>query len=109
LKRGPIDHMPYDVEHEIKLVQFHIARIGKEQPDGTVVTTFGDMFNDPTAEQIFESLVGSLKAAKKKGIIKFDAQMLLMPTHKDVKITLVEKLPPGTQVGPPKPVKDGKF
>jgi len=101
--------MPYDVEHEIKLVQFHLERIGKEQPDGTIKTTFGDVFNDPQAEQIFESLVGSLKAARKANVIKFPGQILLMPTHKDVEIILVQRLPAGTVIEPPKPVKDNRF
>jgi hypothetical protein len=101
--------MPYDVEHEIKLIQFHLARIGKAQPDGTYKSTFGDIFNDEQSEQVFESLVGSLKAARKAGVIKFQGQMLLMPTHKDIEIHLVTPLPPGTHIEPPKPVKDNKF
>jgi hypothetical protein len=47
----------YDVEHEVKLVQYHIARLGKRQADGTYTITFGELFNDPKVEQIFESLV----------------------------------------------------
>eukprot|EP01101_Sappina_pedata_P008074 TRINITY_DN4408_c0_g1_i1.p2 TRINITY_DN4408_c0_g1~~TRINITY_DN4408_c0_g1_i1.p2 ORF type:complete len:102 (-),score=59.56 TRINITY_DN4408_c0_g1_i1:89-394(-) len=101
--------MPYDVEHEIKLIQFHLERIGTVQADGTVKTTFGDVFNDEEAEQIFESLVGSLKAARKAGVIKFQGQMLLMPVHKDVEIILVNRLPAGTTVAPPKPVSDNRF
>mmetsp|Transcript_4210 Transcript_4210/g.6356 ORF Transcript_4210/g.6356 Transcript_4210/m.6356 type:complete len:101 (-) Transcript_4210:43-345(-) len=93
----------YDVDHEVKLVQYHIARIGDAQDDGTVTCTFGKLFHDEEAEQVFESLVGSLKAAKKRGICDFKGQILLMPVHKDVVITLKEKLPDGTVVDPPKP------
>ena len=50
--------------------------------------------------------VGSLKAAKKRGILDFQGQMLLMPMHKDVVLTLKEPLPEGTVVEPPKPVQD---
>merc|ERR1712137_185348 len=53
--------MPYDVEHEITLVQWYVAKVGKKQVDGTYKCTFGEIFNDEEAEQIFESLVGSLK------------------------------------------------
>jgi len=47
-------------------------------------------FNDEKVEQTFESLVGTLKAAKKRGILDFPGSLLLMPTHKDVVITLKE-------------------
>jgi hypothetical protein len=87
--------MPYDVEHEIKLVQYHIARIGKQEPDGSYKITFGEFFADEEVEQVFESLVGSLKAAKRKGLLKFDGQMLLMPVHAGVVLHLVEPLPAG--------------
>ena len=87
--------MPYDVEHEIKLVQYHIARIGQQQADGTFTTTFGELFKDEEAEQVFESLVGSLKAAKRVGVLKFDGQMLLMPTHANVVLHLLQPLPAG--------------
>jgi hypothetical protein len=32
--------------------------------------------------------VGSLKAAKKRGVLDFPGQLLLMPTHKDTVVTL---------------------
>mmetsp|Transcript_44115 Transcript_44115/g.111190 ORF Transcript_44115/g.111190 Transcript_44115/m.111190 type:complete len:102 (+) Transcript_44115:87-392(+) len=98
--------MPYDVDHEVKLVQFYIAKIGEQQADGTFICTFGQLFNDEEAEQVFESLVGSLKAAKRRKIIDFKGQMLLMPMHKDVPLHLLEPLPAGTVVEPPKPVDD---
>jgi hypothetical protein len=46
------------------------------------------IFADEQGEQIFESLVGSLKAAKKRGVLDFPGQLLLMPTHKDTVVTL---------------------
>ena len=49
--------MPYDVEHEITLVQWYCAKVGVKQGDGTYKCTFGEIFNDEEAEQIFESLV----------------------------------------------------
>lgn len=83
--------MDYDVDREVQLIVENMQRVGKQQPDGSYVTTFGEFFNDPVVEQTFESLVGSLKAAKRRGVLKFQGQMLLMPTHKDVVLTL---LPP---------------
>lgn len=49
--------MPYDVEHEITLVKWYVAKVGTKQADGTFKCTFGDIFYDEEAEQIFESLV----------------------------------------------------
>lgn len=49
--------MPYDVEHEITLVQWYVAKVGQKQADGSYICTFGDIFYDEEAEQIFESLV----------------------------------------------------
>ena len=57
--------MPYDVDHEVKLVQYHVARIGEQQGDGTYTCTFGQLFNDEEAEQVFESLVRCLLCASK--------------------------------------------
>ena len=79
----------YDVDREVELVITHMKRVGKQQADGSYKTTFGEFFNDPEVEQTFESLVGSLKAAKRRGILQFQGQMLLMPTHKDVVLTLL--------------------
>ena len=80
----------YDVDKEVELVQQHMTRLAKKQADGTYAITFGEFFADSQVEQTFESLVGSLKAAKKRGVINFPGQMLLMPTHKDVVITLLK-------------------
>mmetsp|Transcript_18221 Transcript_18221/g.20265 ORF Transcript_18221/g.20265 Transcript_18221/m.20265 type:complete len:99 (-) Transcript_18221:66-362(-) len=95
----------YDVDNEVKLVQVHLERLGDKQPDGTWTCTFGKFFYDEEVEQIFESLVGSLKAAKRRDLIDFKGQMLLMPVHKDVVITL--KTPLGDAPPPhhPKPAK----
>lgn len=64
------------VEHDIKLLVEGIKRLGVEK-DGQVSTTFGQIFKDEVLEQQLESLVGSLKAAKKRGILTFEGQMLL--------------------------------
>jgi hypothetical protein len=46
------------------------------------------VFKDEILEQQLESLVGTLKAAKKRGIISFEGQMLLQGAHDKVVITL---------------------
>jgi hypothetical protein len=53
-----------------------IKRLSAEK-DGEISTTFGKIFKDEVLEQQLESLVGSLKAAKKRGILTFEGQMLL--------------------------------
>ena len=51
--------------------------------------TFGVLFDDDRCANEFEALVGTLRAAKKKKIIKFEGQMLLKGAHDDVVITLL--------------------
>lgn len=43
----------------------------------------------PESAQYFEALVGTLKAARKKGFIDWKGQMLLKGAHDDVEITLL--------------------
>ena len=64
------------VEHDILLLVAGIQRLGAEK-DGEYSTTFGTLFKDEILEQQLESLVGSLRAAKKRGILTFEGQMLL--------------------------------
>ena len=80
--------MEYSVDREVELVIHHMKRVGKPQADGSYQCTFGEFFNDEQVEQVFESLVGSLIAARRRGALKFAGPMLLMPTHKDVVLTL---------------------
>jgi Costars len=94
----------YNVAHEIALVQWFVRELGKDNGDGTFTCTFGELFVDERAEQTFESVVGSLKAAKKQSVVDFPGQLLLMPVHKDVEIKLLKPLPEGTEFpGAPKP------
>lgn len=76
------------VEHDIKLLKEGINRIGKKGEDGSMATTFGELFKDEILEQQLESLVGSLKAAKKRSILTFEGQMLLQGAHDHVVVTL---------------------
>jgi len=76
------------VEHEIGLLVAALKRIGDQQSDGTYTTTFIKIFKDEVLEQQLESLVGTMKAAKKKGIIDFQGQMLLQGASDNVVVTL---------------------
>jgi hypothetical protein len=53
-----------------------IQRIG-----GSPEVKFGALFDDDDVAQYYEALVGTLKAAKKRGYINFKGQMLLKGPH----------------------------
>lgn len=48
---------------------------------------------DPAVEQYYEALVGTLKAAKKKGLIHFDGQILFKGMHDNVQISILRRGP----------------
>lgn len=74
------------IDQEVIQLVSDIRRIGD---DGTSVK-FGALFDDEAAQQYYEALVGTLKTAKKRGVIKFKGQMLLKGMHDDVVISLDE-------------------
>jgi hypothetical protein len=65
-----------------------IRRIGVE---GTDEVTFGELFKDDAVQSYYEALVGTLKRAKKDGLIRFNGQMLLKGAHDKVVISIVSK------------------
>ena len=65
-----------------------IRRVGEE---GAPEVMFGELFDDPEVEQYYEALVGTLKSAKKRGVIDFKGQMLLKGPHDKVVISIVEQ------------------
>jgi len=80
-----------DVKDEISKLEVEIKRLGTAQADGSYTVTFGKLVRDDKVANIFEALVGTLKAAKKKKIIKYDSELLLSPTHDNVIITLMKQ------------------
>ena len=64
-----------------------IRRIGEV---GKPEVLFGELFDDDQVSNYYEALVGTLKAAKKRGLIDFKGQMLLKGAHDSVKITIIE-------------------
>lgn len=75
------------VDHEVALLQEEIRRLGKAD-GGNVVVTFGTLFHDDRCANVFEALVGTLRAAKKRKIIDYEGQLLLQGVHDQVQITL---------------------
>uniref|UniRef100_A0A8C5SLL4 Costars family protein ABRACL n=1 Tax=Laticauda laticaudata TaxID=8630 RepID=A0A8C5SLL4_LATLA len=57
-----------NVEHEINLLVEEIRRLGTKNPDGTLSVKFGVLFADEKCANLFEALVGTLKAAKRRKI-----------------------------------------
>ncbi|EGD74580.1 hypothetical protein PTSG_05945 [Salpingoeca rosetta] len=79
-----------DIDHEVGLLVKCMKRIGKEGDDGKIQVTFGEIFRDEVLEQQLESLVGTMKAARKRGLIDFKGQILLQGAHDDVVVTLLK-------------------
>jgi hypothetical protein len=76
---------------EIDQLVLDIRRIGPTHPPPSPKCLFGELFDDEEVEQYYEALVGTLKCAKKRGIIRFKGQMLLKGVHDKVVITVVEE------------------
>jgi hypothetical protein len=82
--------MSYNVEKEIEELVHGIKRIGKQQTDGTYKTTFGELFHDDKIQNTLESLVGTMKAAKKRGVVTFKSELLLQGVHDKEEVTLIK-------------------
>lgn len=80
------------IDQEVQQLKKDIARLGTRNPQtGKITVKFGVLFDDEAAQQYYEALVGTLKAAKKRGILEFPGQMLLKGAHDDVEIVLLEE------------------
>jgi len=72
-------------DDEAKRICQEIRRIG-----GTDRVTYGELAKDEVVEQTFEALMGTLKAARKKGFITFEGELLLMGQHDSTIIALTD-------------------
>lgn len=81
------------LENEIEQLCLDIRRIGPTYPHPEPRVLFGELFDDEQVEQYYEALVGTLKSAKKRGLISFKGQMLLKGAHDRVVVTLLEGAP----------------
>ena len=79
-----------DVNHEIKLLVEEIKRLGAPNSEDLVVVTFGTLFKDDRCANLFEALVGTLKAAKKRKIIKYEGEILLQGVNDNTEIVLLK-------------------
>jgi len=80
-----------DVNHEVKLLIQEMKRLGSPNADGQVVVKFGVLFSDDKCANLFEALVGTLRAAKRKKFITYEGELLLQGVHDTVDITLLKE------------------
>mmetsp|Transcript_16996 Transcript_16996/g.36616 ORF Transcript_16996/g.36616 Transcript_16996/m.36616 type:complete len:515 (+) Transcript_16996:212-1756(+) len=64
-----------------------IIRIAK----GRTEVPFGEIAKDDLIQQTFEAVLGTLKAARKRGLIQFEGELLLLGKHDKVPIKVTEK------------------
>lgn len=57
--------------------------------NGKYEVTFGTLFNDDQCANIFEALVGTLRAAKKRKVVTYEGELLLQGVHDNVVISLL--------------------
>lgn len=70
---------------ELEQLLKDIRRLGVK---GSPEVTFGELFDDDEVANYYEALVGTLKSAKKRGLIDFEGQMLLKGPHDNVVISI---------------------
>ena len=78
-----------NVDHEVNQLKEEITRLGTKNESGDIVVEFGVLFDDDRCANIFEALVGTLKAAKKRKIISYESELLLQGVHDKVAIKLL--------------------
>ncbi|TNN60642.1 Costars family protein ABRACL [Liparis tanakae] len=78
-----------NVDHEVQMLVEEIHRLGTKGADGQTKVAFGVLFQDDRCANIFEALVGTLRAAKKRKIINFEGELLLQGVHDKVDIVLL--------------------
>ncbi|CAN6460125.1 unnamed protein product [Victoria cruziana] len=79
-----------NVEEEVERLKEEIKRLGDPQQDGSYKVKFGVLFNDERCANIFEALVGTLRAAKKRKIVAYEGELLLQGVHDNVEITMLK-------------------
>ena len=52
---------------------------------------FGVLFSDDRCANLFEALVGTLRAAKRKKIVHYEGELLLQGVHDNVDVTLLKE------------------
>jgi len=72
---------------EAKQICEEIRRLSQ----GGTSITYGELAQDELVLQTYEALMGTLKAARKKGLISFEGELLLMGQHDSTVISIADK------------------
>lgn len=59
--------------------------------DGQTTVKFGVLFTDDRCANLFEALVGTLRAAKRKKVVDFKGELLLQGVHDNVDVVLLKE------------------
>lgn len=79
------------IDKEVALLRVFMTRLGTRGSDGKLRVTFGALYDDTESQQTFEALAGTLKAAKKRGVIDYASPLLLKGPHDKVEIILLRE------------------
>lgn len=79
------DQIAKRLEMEMKQLLIDIERV---EPRGEPRCTFGSLFDDEQAQNYYEALAGTLKAAKKKNLVQFDSPILLKGIHDKIVLSI---------------------
>ena len=79
---------------ELEQLKLDIWRVGDPTKPEVL---FGDLFDDEFAQQHYEGLAATLKAAKKRNICTYKSPLLLKGAHDKVMITLIDTTPIGSK------------
>ncbi|CAI9283017.1 unnamed protein product [Lactuca saligna] len=93
----------FDLYNELKLAMFKTLRFNNLPMDirsraAECLVTFGLLFHDDRYANIFEALVGTLRAAKRRKLLTYDGELLLQGVHDNVEIVLKPTPTPTTAV-----------
>ncbi|KAG8753544.1 hypothetical protein FRC14_005945 [Serendipita sp. 396] len=78
------------IDEEIEQLKTEIKRLaGSNSVDGHPAVKFGIIVRDDRCSNIFEALVGTLKAAKRREVIAYNSELLLQGAHDDIDIVLL--------------------
>lgn len=80
-----------NVEHEVELLIGEMKRLGSPNAEGKISVKFGVLFRDDKCANMFEALVGTLRAAKRKKFITYNGELLLQGVHDNVDVVLLRE------------------
>jgi hypothetical protein len=80
------------VDHEVALLAEQIKKLGAQGADGRWSVNFGPLYD--ATQDIFEALAGTLKTAKKRGVVDYSAPILLKGPSDKVAVVLLKEPEP---------------